>query len=63
MRILKITTHWTPEEADCIYQFLDDFKEALWQHYGEEIIEMHKTILDEQQAVSEEQSLDDEIPF
>jgi hypothetical protein len=63
MRVLKITTHWTPEEADCIYQFLDDFKEVLWQSYGENIVQMHKTIHDEQQAGNEESTFNDEIPF
>ena len=63
MRILKITTHWTPEEADCIYQFLDDFKEVLWQSYGEDIVQMHKTIHDGQQAGNEERSFDDELLF
>lgn len=63
MKILKITTHWTPEEADCVYQFLDDLKEALWQSYGEDIVHMYKTLHDEQQAGNEECDFNDEIPF
>ncbi|MDP2180839.1 MAG: hypothetical protein Q8K19_20285 [Methylicorpusculum sp.] len=63
MKILKITTHWTPEEADCVYQFLDDLKEAIWQRYGEDILDMYKTIQDEQQAEHEECHFNDEIPF
>ncbi len=63
MKILKITTHWTPEEADCVYQFLDDLKEAIWQRYGEDILDMYKTIQDEQQAEYEECDFNDEIPF
>ncbi|MDO8846615.1 hypothetical protein [Methylicorpusculum sp.] len=63
MKILKITTHWTPEEADCVYQFLDDLKEAIWQRYGEDILDMYKTIQDEQQAEHEECDFNDEIPF
>ncbi len=63
MRILKITTHWTPEEADCIYQFLDDFKEVLWHSYGEDLVQMHKTIHDAQQAGNEDRSIDDELLF
>ena len=46
-----------------IYQFLDDFKEVLWQSYGEDIVPMHKTIHDEQQASNEESTFNDEIPF
>ena len=67
MKILKITTHWTPEEAACIYQFLDEFKDALWQSYGEDIVQMYKAIYDEEQANyqanHEATMLDDEIPF
>ena len=59
MKTLKITTHWTPEEADCIYQFLDDFKQALWQYYGEDIVQMHKTIHAQQQERYEEKEPDD----
>ena len=63
MKILKITTHWTPEEADAIYQFLDNYKEALWQSYGEDIVQMYKTTRDEQLGDYEETAFDDEIPF
>jgi len=42
MKTLKITTHWTAEQADAVYQCLDDLKEAIWQCYGEEIIEMYR---------------------
>ena len=67
MKILKITTHWTPEQAAGIYEFLDDFKEVLWQSYGEDIVQMYKATYDEQQAdyqVDDEATiLDDEIPF
>jgi hypothetical protein len=26
MKILRITTHWSAEEAECVYQLLDEFK-------------------------------------
>lgn len=63
MKTLKITTHWTPEEADCIYQFLDDFKQAFWQCYGEDIVQMHKTIHAQKQKRDEEEESDDELLF
>ncbi len=63
MRILKIATHWTPEEADCICQFLDEFKEALWQSYGDDIVKMHQGILDKQQVYDAERDFDDEPLF
>ena len=63
MKTLKITMHWTPEEADCIYQLLDDFKQALWQCYGEDIVQMHKTIQAEQKERDEEKESHDELLF
>ena len=63
MKTLKITTHWTPEEADCIYQFLEDFKQALWQCYGEDIVQMHKMIQAEQKERDEKKEPDDELLF
>lgn len=58
-----MTTHWTSQEADAVYQFLDNFKEALWQQYGEDSVQMHKTIHDEWRDGHEESELNDEIPF
>ena len=63
MKTLKITTHWTPEEAECIYQFLDDLKQALWQCYGEDIVQMHKTTHAQQQKRDEEEGSDDDLLF
>ncbi len=61
MRILKITTHWTPEEADCLFQFLDEFKEALWNSYGDDIVKMHQDIRDEQQKHDLERDVDERL--
>ena len=63
MKTLKITTHWTPEEADCIYQLLDDFKEVLWQNYGDDIIKMHKAVHDEHLAQVAQNTFDDDLLF
>ena len=63
MKHLKITTYWTPEEADCIYQLLGEFREVIWQHYGDEIVKMHHAIHDEQQSSDAERGFDDEIAF
>ena len=62
MKTIKFTSYWTAEEADCICQLLDDFKSALWQVYGEEIIAMHQEIRDEQRELNNNE-FDDEIPF
>lgn len=63
MRIVKIQTYWTPEEADCIYRFLNECKEAVWQSYGDDIIKMHQSIHNEQQTCDAQSDFDDELPF
>jgi len=37
MQILKIPSHWTPEQADIIYEFLGDLRAAIWEQYDGEI--------------------------
>lgn len=50
MKTLKITTHWTTQEAAEIYETLDLLKTAIWESYGNDIKEMYISIEDEQQA-------------
>jgi len=62
MKTLKITTYWTTEEAENIYLALEEFKSAIWQSYGEDIIAMHKEISSEQQEMKEGE-FNNEFPF
>lgn len=62
MKILKITTYWSPEEADCIYQLLDELKEVIWEAYGEEILKMYQEMNDEK-TKGQCKDFDDEIQF
>ena len=48
MKILKMTAHWTTEEADCIYRFLDEFQCAIWEGYGDDIALLYKALREEQ---------------
>tara|TARA_R110001592_G_scaffold141924_2_gene363851 strand:+ start:1098 stop:1295 length:198 start_codon:yes stop_codon:yes gene_type:complete len=65
MKTLRITTYWTPEEADCVYQLLDELKAAVWSSYGKEITEMHKAVWEEEQQErkDEEGNENDELLF
>jgi hypothetical protein len=63
MKILKITTHWSAEEAECIYQLLDELKDAIWQSYGEDILKMHETIRLGKQDGDEHENFNDETRF
>ncbi len=70
MKTLKIPTHWTPEQAACIDQFLDEFKEAIWQSYEEQLVPiyMEEVVKEMHQSEAEEQldldwDFNDEIPL
>lgn len=63
MRILKITTHWTTEEAACLYDLLAELQAIIWEHYGDDITQMHHQMTDEPQELDGEETLNDEIPF
>ncbi|MBC8386277.1 MAG: hypothetical protein H8E09_00375 [Gammaproteobacteria bacterium] len=62
MKTLRITTHWTTEQADDIYQLLDDLKTAIWEIYGEDIVTMHREIAFDQKKEGEKAEVKDE-PF
>jgi hypothetical protein len=61
MKVLKITTHWTAEEADCIYQLLGELQSEIWKHNGEDIDHMYDLIREEQ--LEREKTYFDDIPF
>ena len=48
MKTLKITTHWTTEEADGIYRLLDDLQCAIWESYGQDIEQLYQPYREEQ---------------
>ena len=53
MKTLRITTHWTTEQAEDMYRLLDDLKSAIWQSYGEDIVTLHREIDFEQKKEEE----------
>lgn len=63
MKILKITTYWTAEEADCVYELLGTLKSAIWQAYGDDIIKMHRDIAMEQKYDKERDEFNGELEF
>ena len=62
MKTVKITTHWTAEQAADIYLLLDELKSLIWQSYGEDIVKMHREIAFEQKQEGENSEFKDE-PF
>ena len=61
MKVLKITTHWTTQEAAEVYEALDLLKTAIWESYGSDIREVCTNIAQEQKEIGEQ--FNDTIDF
>lgn len=40
MKITRVHTHWTAEEAHTVIEFLDALRDQLWLSYGETVVDM-----------------------
>ena len=65
MKVTRLTTYWSPDEAATAIDFLDILREALWQTYGEQITDMHREIHDDNVSDDNQGKLafDDDLPF
>jgi hypothetical protein len=63
MKILKIATHWSAEDAELVYQLLDELKEVIWLNYGQEITQMNQHRHEQQQNHEIDDEFNDDIPF
>jgi hypothetical protein len=61
VKTLKITTHWTTQEAAEVYQAIDLLKTAIWESYGNDIREMYKKIAQDQKEMGEQ--FNDDMDF
>ena len=59
---MRLPEHWTPEQALAAHEIIDALSQALWQRYGDALIE----IIDAQPAAGDDPQLDlfdDPLPF
>ena len=65
MKILKMATYWSAEEADCIYRLLEELQSIVWENYGDDITKMYQLMQAEQLEMERErkEKIPDEIPF
>ena len=59
MKVMKLPAYWNAADAQLIIAILDELRDLLADTYGDEIIEMH-------QRMTENNTLDDgqtELPF
>jgi len=65
MKVTRLTTYWTIDEAATAIEFLDILRDALWETYGAHITEMHREAYDNRfQDINQcELGFDDDLPF
>jgi len=61
----RLSTYWTPEDAQSVITFLAEIRDLLWECYRDEIMEMHRKELEDSATESAQngQPFDDEIDF
>jgi hypothetical protein len=66
MKITRLTTYWSADEADTVVAFLDELRDTLWESYGDQITEMRRNTLTTRERDTRQAELlfdDDDIEF
>jgi hypothetical protein len=65
MKVTRLYTHWTPEEAHTIIEFLDRLRDQLCDIYGDQIISLlHEASVSQNiDELQTELEFDDNIEF
>ena len=59
MKIIKLTTYWDAADAQLVISFIDELRDLLVDTYGDEIVEMHRRLVQDN-TLDEDQT---ELPF
>jgi len=62
MKIIRIPTFWTAEQADTIYEFLGELRTAVWQEYYEDIDQLYDEVRKQAQEHIDN-DVDDDVEF
>ncbi len=65
MKITRLTTYWTADEADAVLSLLDDLRGRLWDTYGDEITALRRNATPHCDCKTDQTELpfDDDIAF
>lgn len=53
MKVTRVHSWWTAEQADEVLSFLDELRDALWSSYGDQIVAMR--LAEQEQAENDKQ--------
>ena len=66
MKITRLRSHWGPDEAWTVIEFLDGLRQALWEDYGDAITQalQHEAMTQGDQDTDQyEFEFDEDPPF
>jgi len=63
MKITKLTTHWTPAQADEMLALLDELRDQLWETHGQAIIDYRMNECSNSTSVAQQHLDFDDEPF
>lgn len=65
MRITRLTTYWTADEADTVIALLDELRDRLWETYGDQIIVLRRNAMPRCDSTTDQTELpfNDDIDF
>ena len=58
MKVTRVQTWWTVDQADAVIDFLDELRDQLWHTYGDQITEMRLTELERAKQDTQQGHLD-----
>jgi len=41
---LALPDYWTPDQALAVVEFIGDLREAIWGHYGDQLLEIYREL-------------------
>ena len=59
MKVIKLTVYWDAADAQVIISFIDVLRDLLVDTYGDEIVEMHRQLVQDN-TLNEDQT---DLPF
>lgn len=71
MKIVKIPTVWTPEQADSMYRFIQSIQASIWYTYQDELQSQYRRMSgqsverkpDAEEPNDDGEIFDDDMPF
>jgi hypothetical protein len=45
MKVIKLTVYWDAADAQLVISFIDELRDLLVDTYGDEIVEMHRQLV------------------